>query len=453
MASQESSTDVEALYVALQEKFQETKRKPLYIGTVPLEPNVSKLFFSKEGLTGAGVVDFSQPTEGQLEALAAACQPATFGLGQQDILDESYRKAGKMDAANFAAQFTAFTSGITDRVGEFLLEAPSTPQSLRFELYKLNIYGPGSFFKAHVDTPRSDKMIASLVIVFPTVHVGGSLLLRHEGQEWTFDSPKLVYEDGKPRVAFAAFYSDIEHEVTPVNSGYRVTLTYNIYSEPAVSPSSNISFGLDRDAPLRETLSALLQHPDFLPDGGYIGFGLSHKYPVNPNLQLSKLSGNLKGTDADIYRVCRSLSLDTALQVLYCRSKQQKQVYTLIDRFVEYRAGYGNIDTDNSSITVSLSRMSKGRLVVHQDGAESTEEEEWRQEEYSRYNPQLMVWVGRSLLDRRNALKTAYVAHGNEASLAYVYGQLCLVVHVAPFAERVPKAQAETSEMEPSGGS
>jgi len=29
----------------------------------------------------------------QLEALAQTCEPATFGLEQQDVLDEMYRKA------------------------------------------------------------------------------------------------------------------------------------------------------------------------------------------------------------------------------------------------------------------------------------------------------------------------------------------------------------------------
>jgi hypothetical protein len=30
-------------------------------------------------------------------------------------------------------------------------------------------------------------MLGSLVIVFPTPHEGGALLVRHRGQEWSFD--------------------------------------------------------------------------------------------------------------------------------------------------------------------------------------------------------------------------------------------------------------------------
>jgi hypothetical protein len=47
--------------------------------------------------------------------------------------------------------------------------------------------GEGSLFKAHVDTPRGEKMFGSLVIVLPTPHECGALVFRHHGQEWTFD--------------------------------------------------------------------------------------------------------------------------------------------------------------------------------------------------------------------------------------------------------------------------
>ena len=35
--------------------------------------------------------------------------------------------------------------------------------------YKLNVYGPGGFFKGHVDTPtNSKKMIGTLVVALPS---------------------------------------------------------------------------------------------------------------------------------------------------------------------------------------------------------------------------------------------------------------------------------------------
>ena len=38
---------------------------------------------------------------------------------------------------------------------------------MRCELYRLNIYGEGGLFQAHVDTPTSEKMFGSLVVCLP----------------------------------------------------------------------------------------------------------------------------------------------------------------------------------------------------------------------------------------------------------------------------------------------
>ncbi|KAI0291797.1 hypothetical protein B0F90DRAFT_1774587, partial [Multifurca ochricompacta] len=68
-------------------------------------------------------------------------------------------------------------------------------------------------------------MFGSLVIVFPTAHEGGTLQLRHRGQEWTFDSASELSGLPTPSIGYIAFFSDVEHEVAPVISGHRVTLT------------------------------------------------------------------------------------------------------------------------------------------------------------------------------------------------------------------------------------
>ena len=78
--------------------------------------------------------------------------------------------------------------------------------------------GKDSFFKSHKDTPRSIDMIGSLVVIFPTPHKGGALVLRHDGQEYTFDSHFELSRVQKRCIAYVAFYSDVEHEVTVVES-------------------------------------------------------------------------------------------------------------------------------------------------------------------------------------------------------------------------------------------
>lgn len=85
----------------------------------------------------------------------------------------------------------------------------------------------GGFFKSHVDTPGGADMFGSLVVCLPVQHTGGALRISHGG--------RTVLHDWGPRSAdtiqWAAFYSDCEHEVLPVESGARVTLTYSLSAE------------------------------------------------------------------------------------------------------------------------------------------------------------------------------------------------------------------------------
>src|SRR6266481_5118479 len=78
---------------------------------------------------------------------------------------------------------------------------------------------------------------------------------------------------------YAAFFSDVEHEVTSVIAGHRVTLTYNLYfddigiSEDSVSrPLLRVSTQAANERTFHETFEALLQNPEFLADGGTLAF-------------------------------------------------------------------------------------------------------------------------------------------------------------------------------------
>jgi len=66
---------------------------------------------------------------------------ATFGRGNQDVLDESYRKAWKLDASKFATQFDVVRSGILSTIHGALLQFEESSMVMDAELYKLNVYG------------------------------------------------------------------------------------------------------------------------------------------------------------------------------------------------------------------------------------------------------------------------------------------------------------------------
>jgi len=84
-------------------------------------------------------------TEIQARDLSRACSPATFGLNHQDVLDESYRKAGKLDVGKFSWLFSpASRSDFTVQLVSGLFPSDSLRKGIRFELYKLNVYGKTS---------------------------------------------------------------------------------------------------------------------------------------------------------------------------------------------------------------------------------------------------------------------------------------------------------------------
>ncbi|EJD48524.1 hypothetical protein AURDEDRAFT_35384, partial [Auricularia subglabra TFB-10046 SS5] len=210
-----------------------------------------------------------------LKGLADVCQPATFGLNQTDVLDESYRKAGKLDNEDFAVGLDVVGSGLIDAVNDALFGWQEDARFIKAELYKLNVYGAGSFFKSHRDTPRSEHMFGSLVLTFATAHEGGSLVLRHDGAEVAHTTSDSSSFKSPYHVFWAAFFSDVEHEVLPVSSGHRVTLTYNLYY--------TAQKGNPRPPPPDELVDAfdtLLADATFMPQGGRLGFGLRHAYPV-----------------------------------------------------------------------------------------------------------------------------------------------------------------------------
>ena len=300
------------------------------------------------------------------------------------------------------------------------------------------IAGLGSFFKSHVDTPKSCKMFGSLVVVLPTKHEGGSFPLRHHGREWVFNSADIVspQKSESPRAAFVAFFDDIDHEVSVVKSGFRVTLTYNLYFGDDKFTIVASAIDDDTEAKIKKSLIALLNNQNFLPDGGLLGIGLSYQYPINKDTNLDKLCESLKGTDAAIKRACDSLSLKVSCKMVY-HSKEMTGVACLLDGFADPGED-DEVDEDSEDIAFFL-RREFGGLVVFDSDVTSLEgvEEEYELEGYEKselYGVKPILWL--RPLAKRNKFETAYLRYGNQATLDYVYGDFCLAIEVEPSKDR-----------------
>jgi hypothetical protein len=86
-----------------------------------------------------GKLIFQDTDPAAVQDLARSTQPASFGRDGKDVIDESYRKASKLDPAGFLTNFCPYAAGIIDTIGQALLPLPTnSSQGIRAELYKLN---------------------------------------------------------------------------------------------------------------------------------------------------------------------------------------------------------------------------------------------------------------------------------------------------------------------------
>jgi hypothetical protein len=85
-----------------------------------------------------------------ISELLESCSPATFGHKGHDVLDQSYRRAVKLDSDQFCTSFSPHDFGIMDAIAQTLLpevaQVASGPQTelqehwgVVAELYKLNV--------------------------------------------------------------------------------------------------------------------------------------------------------------------------------------------------------------------------------------------------------------------------------------------------------------------------
>ena len=100
----------------------------------------------------------------------------------------------------------------------------------------------------------------------PHPHQGGQLRISHKGGETVWDWSNETAES----IKWAAFYSDCEHEVHEVQSGHRVTLTYNLYVHERLGavirrhPTTRAE-----SYPLFLKVKELLADPEFLNSGKF----------------------------------------------------------------------------------------------------------------------------------------------------------------------------------------
>lgn len=233
---------------------------------------------------GVGIVSFPVPPE-QARALAAAAERAPYGRGDQTLLDESVRKVRqispdkvKIGGKQWPLTLASIVAAATEGLGR--------PQgSLQADLYKLLVYETGGFFLPHRDTEKAPGMLGTLIVVLPSAHEGGELIVRHEGRERALDLRNL--DPGELR--YAAFYADCEHEVRPVSAGHRICLVYNLVM---AAPTKGESAAVPDTRPHVENAAGALRdwHRQRPEGGAKLVYLLQHRY-TEATLSFAALKG------------------------------------------------------------------------------------------------------------------------------------------------------------------
>ncbi len=148
---------------------------------------------------------------------------AKFGLGEKTLEDTSIRDTYEIPADKLTVQFN---QNAIDKMLETIHSTLGLPENaaLTLHLHNLLIYSPGQFFKIHQDSEKMTGMIATLVVVLPSPHIGGDLIIHQRKKSHRFISEHLKTEV----LQTIAFYADCHHEIKRVRQGYRVALTFNL---------------------------------------------------------------------------------------------------------------------------------------------------------------------------------------------------------------------------------
>ncbi|KAL2703849.1 hypothetical protein AAEP93_004920 [Penicillium crustosum] len=341
----------------------------------------------------------SKSASDNLHRLVVGCDPASFGRGQEDLSSIRLRNASNVEQILLPNFNTLSQNSLPFR-------------KLSAELYNLNVYsGPSGHSRQHVDTPRSQSQIGSLVVCLPAPFQGGNLIVQNEGKQVVFDWS----HQSASAIQCAVFYSDCGHEIETVTEGERITLTYNLYVTEPVGGSIPPSLILDpRSLSLHSFLRELVMEPGFMKNGGAFGFYYSHAYPHTSDEAPMLLPRALKGADLVLYSVFKSLGIYINDEYEEDDSEQSEKEQGASEKV---RVG----DKLHSYVATDM---------MTEMGESSLRALDWAWP--GKHRPEV-TWTGSPTHEK---MALSHIAYGNEPSQSTVYSYAAMIAEIPPFMER-----------------
>jgi predicted 2-oxoglutarate/Fe(II)-dependent dioxygenase YbiX len=273
---------------------------PTFYATHTLNPGDIQL-----SIEGIGPIQFPLQKD-RIQALIEASSQAKFGLREKTVLDEKVRNTQEITADRI-------TLTIDDAAKETLLLQIRTglglskKTRLTMHLHNMLIYQPGQFFNTHQDSEKLENMVASVVMVLPSPHIGGDLVIQHNKEKHTFSSENVDHT----HLQCIAFYADCPHKIKKVTHGHRIALTYNVVIEP-----EEIQLDTHHNAALNQILSAYFdQEEDYNAEPRKLVYFLDHDYTEH-GLRWDTLKGNDSKNGLAFLSAAATLNLEPHLALV-----------------------------------------------------------------------------------------------------------------------------------------
>jgi hypothetical protein len=311
-----------------------------------------------------------------VDELLECATPATFGINNEKVYDEEYRKAKAIE--NFHTTFD--TSVVYNQIKKTLFPH----QDIIIEKYRVNMYEKDGHFKAHKDTPRSKTFAASLVVCLPYEFSGGDFSIKHKEQTFKIDWASL----SKTHHQWIAFYGDCVHWIDPVVSGVRVTIAYNIFLNN-IDKKEDVFF---KNELLNMKLDKLFSKKE-------ISINETKLYAISTSHQYTHATDTvLKGSDALLFKKLEEAKLNPRVGTVVYEDLDNEDELYVVEKVLDYVPVYHLHDID------LLESLGYSHDVILEEK---------------------ITWLKPS--SKEKASEQSVSAYGNEPSIAYVYSNYVIL--------------------------
>lgn len=230
----------------------------------------------------------------QAEQLIQKCTQAPFGLKEKTLLDKSVRDTLQLDPSLIKISNPIWNTGIKELVSNIRFELGCSGE-IEAVPYKFLLYKTGGHFKKHKDTEKEKSMFGTLIVQLPSDFTGGQLNVYKKNEKKSYNFGSLNGDSSK-FVHYAAHYADLEHEVEPIKSGYRVCLIYSLCLVNANTNPLNVPKTVIEG--MKSTLNVMNEYSYDM------AILLDHKY-TGRSIETTGIKA-LKGVDNDRFRLLNS---------------------------------------------------------------------------------------------------------------------------------------------------